>query len=260
MQMADMDARTTREAAGTDAGEPAYLQLEGVTKRYAGHQARSMRCIWPAARQVAGPAGPVRLWQDHDPAHDRGPAVRDVRSYPGGRRRYFASRRTSATSAWCSRTTRCSRMSVAQNVAFGLEMRGMGKSDIQARVDEALEMVRLPDTARADPGNVRRAAAAGGAGPRAGHPAAHPAAGRALSNLTPSCATRCGSRSATSSSGSASPRFVTHDQVEALTMCDVVGVMAGGRLAQLGTPRISTSGPPRCSSPISSAAPTCWTG
>ena len=39
MQMADMDARTTREAAGTDAGEPAYLQLEGVTKRYAGHQA-----------------------------------------------------------------------------------------------------------------------------------------------------------------------------------------------------------------------------
>ena len=31
--------------------------------------------------------------------------------------------------------------------------------------------------------------------------------------------------------------FVTHDQVEALTMCDVVGVMAGGRLAQLGTPQ-----------------------
>ena len=70
-------------------------------------------------------------------------------------------------------------MSVAQSVAFGLEMRGMGKSDIQARVDEALEMVRLPGYGPQTQGNVRRAAAAGGAGPRAGHPAAHPAAGRA---------------------------------------------------------------------------------
>ncbi|MGN6881442.1 ABC transporter ATP-binding protein, partial [Neisseria sp. P0020.S005] len=30
--------------------------------------------------------------------------------------------------------------------------------------------------------------------------------------------------------------FVTHDQVEALTMCDVVGVMDSGKLAQLGSP------------------------
>ena len=30
--------------------------------------------------------------------------------------------------------------------------------------------------------------------------------------------------------------FVTHDQAEALAMCDVVGVMAHGRLAQIGTP------------------------
>ena len=30
--------------------------------------------------------------------------------------------------------------------------------------------------------------------------------------------------------------FVTHDQVEALTMCDLVGVMDGGKLAQIDEP------------------------
>jgi energy-coupling factor transporter ATP-binding protein EcfA2 len=51
--------------------------------------------------------------------------------------------------------------------------------------------------------------------------------------------------------------FVTHDQGEALSMSDRVAVFNHGRIVQVGTPRTSTSAPPRASSPISSAARTC---
>ena len=66
-------------------------------------------------------------------------------------------------------------MSAAQNVAFGLEMRGVGKGPGargRGAGDGALAGIWLAQAQ----GNVRRAAAAGGAGSRAGHPASHPAA------------------------------------------------------------------------------------
>ena len=47
--------------------------------------------------------------------------------------------------------------------------------------------------------------------------------------------------------------FVTHDQAEALSIADRVGVMYGGRLEQLGTPRRSTTTRRPRSSPSSSA-------
>ena len=48
--------------------------------------------------------------------------------------------------------------------------------------------------------------------------------------------------------------FVTHDQEEALSMADRVGVMRDGRLEQLGRAAAScTRGRPRRSSPSSSA-------
>ena len=264
MQMADMDARTTREAAGTDAGEPAYLQLEGVTKRYAGHQAavdalhlalprgKLLGLLGPSGcgktttlRMIAGllsvTSGHIRVGGDDislKPPHQRdiGLVFQNYALFP--------------------------HMSVAQNVAFGLEMRGMGKSDIQARVDEALEMVRLPGYGPRRPREM-----SGGQQQRVALARALVIRPRILlldeplSNLDAKLRDemRLEIRDIQQRLGITTV-FVTHDQVEALTMCDVVGVMAGGRLAQLGTPRISTSGPPRCSSPISSAAPTCWTG
>ncbi|HPA77715.1 MAG TPA: ABC transporter ATP-binding protein, partial [Kiritimatiellia bacterium] len=45
-------------------------------------------------------------------------------------------------------------MSLRENVAFGLEMRGIGKADIQARVMRALEMVRLADRADSKPNEL----------------------------------------------------------------------------------------------------------
>ena len=181
MQMADMDARTTREAAGTDAGEPAYLQLEGVTKRYAGHQAavdalhlalprgKLLGLLGPSGngktttlRMIAGllsvTSGHIRVGGDDislKPPHQRdiGLVFQNYALFP--------------------------HMSVAQSVAFGLEMRGMGSRTSRRAWTRRWRWCACPDTAAQTQGNVRRAAAAGGAGPRAGHPAAHPAAGRA---------------------------------------------------------------------------------
>ena len=51
--------------------------------------------------------------------------------------------------------------------------------------------------------------------------------------------------------------YVTHDQEEALTMCDRIAVMNDGRVEQVGTiPRRSTTARRRPSSPASSASRT----
>ena len=51
--------------------------------------------------------------------------------------------------------------------------------------------------------------------------------------------------------------FVTHDQGEALTMSDRIAVMSRGRVEQIGTPEEIYERRPACSSPGSSARPTC---
>ena len=45
--------------------------------------------------------------------------------------------------------------------------------------------------------------------------------------------------------------YVTHDQIEAMTMGDRVAVMRDGRLVQCDRRRRSTTGRPTCSSPAS---------
>ena len=49
--------------------------------------------------------------------------------------------------------------------------------------------------------------------------------------------------------------YVTHDQIEAMTMADKIVVMQGGRIEQVGSARLScTTTRPTSSSPGSSAA------
>ena len=73
---------------------------------------------------------------------------------------------------------------------------------------------------------------------------------------TPSCAARCGSRSSACSARSASPAlYVTHDQLEAMTLADRMMVMNGGVVEQIGTPMEVYTAPPAPSSPASSAPP-----
>src|SRR4051812_50226872 len=58
-------------------------------------------------------------------------------------------------------------MTVADNVAFGLRMRRLAKAEIQRRVGEALELVRLDGLERRVSGEVRGGPQARGGAPRA---------------------------------------------------------------------------------------------
>jgi multiple sugar transport system ATP-binding protein len=49
--------------------------------------------------------------------------------------------------------------------------------------------------------------------------------------------------------------YVTHDQVEAMTMADKIVVLNAGNIEQVGAPLELYNNPPTCSSPASSARP-----
>lgn len=130
-------------------------------------------------------------------------------------------------------------MTVAQNVAFGLEMSGVPKSDIARRVGEALELVHLKGMDNRRPkqlsgGQQQRVALA-----RAlvNHPkvllldeplgALDLKLRKAMQVELKALQTRVGITFI----------YVTHDQEEALTMSDRIGVMDRGQLLQVGTPQ-----------------------
>jgi iron(III) transport system ATP-binding protein len=127
-------------------------------------------------------------------------------------------------------------MSVAQNVAFGLEIRKLDKAQIESRVREALDMVQMGQYAQRKPN-----ALSGGQQQRV-------ALARALvvrpdvllldeplSNLDAKLRVELRSeiRRICKSSGITTV-YVTHDQKEALSMADQVAIMQGGQVVQLG--------------------------
>jgi putative spermidine/putrescine transport system ATP-binding protein len=129
-------------------------------------------------------------------------------------------------------------MTVAANVAFGLEMRKVAKTDRERRIAEAIGLVRLEGLARRYPREL-----SGGQQQRV-------ALARALviqpqillfdeplSNLDAKLRNEMRSeiRDIQRRLG-ITALFVTHDQTEALAMCDKVAVMNAGRLEQYGTP------------------------
>jgi ABC-type Fe3+/spermidine/putrescine transport system ATPase subunit len=71
-------------------------------------------------------------------------------------------------------------MSIGDNVAFGLRMRGVGRLERRRLAEQALEQVRLPGAAAPSRRAVRRSGAAGLAGAGPGAPAAGAAARRAV--------------------------------------------------------------------------------
>ena len=129
-------------------------------------------------------------------------------------------------------------MGVAQNIGFGLEMKRVPKGEIARRVEEALELVRLPGFGKRRPDQL-----SGGQQQRV-------ALARALIN-------RPGVLLLDEPLGSLDLKlrkemqlelkglqhhvgitfvYVTHDQEEALTMSDRIAVMDQGRVLQVGTP------------------------
>ncbi|MDJ1157632.1 ABC transporter ATP-binding protein [Chelatococcus sp. SYSU_G07232] len=129
-------------------------------------------------------------------------------------------------------------MTVAENVAFGLEMRKVPKADIGKRVAEALALVRL-----AQYGERRPRELSGGQQQRVALARAlviRPSIlllDEPLSNLDAKLREemRTEIREIQRRLG-ITTLFVTHDQVEALSMCDRIAVMQAGELVQLGTP------------------------
>jgi putative spermidine/putrescine transport system ATP-binding protein len=130
-------------------------------------------------------------------------------------------------------------MTVADNVAFGLKMRKVGRAEIEARVMEALRLVRLDNLGSRYPRQL-----SGGQQQRV-------ALARALvikpdvllldeplSNLDAKLrhAVRLEIRQLQQQLGLTTV-FVTHDQEEALAVADRLVVMNQGVVAQVGTPQ-----------------------
>jgi sn-glycerol 3-phosphate transport system ATP-binding protein len=129
-------------------------------------------------------------------------------------------------------------MSVYENMAYGLRNRGVPKAEIEARVAQAARLLAIEDFLKRKPralsGGQRQRVAMGRAIVR------EPQAflfDEPLSNLDAKLRVqmrveirRLHNRL------KATSIFVTHDQVEAMTLADTVVVMNGGRIEQTGGP------------------------
>ncbi|WP_425471718.1 ABC transporter ATP-binding protein [Rubellimicrobium rubrum] len=130
-------------------------------------------------------------------------------------------------------------LTVAQNVAFGLEMMGKPRAEVSRTVDRMLALVRLDQLAARRPealsgGQQQRVALARALAPQP----------EVLLLDEPLSALDLKLRKEMQSELKRLQHetgitfvFVTHDQEEALTMSDRIGVMSTGRLLQVGPPR-----------------------
>ena len=130
-------------------------------------------------------------------------------------------------------------MTIWENIAFGLEVRGMAKAERRAKAEELLRLVDLPNAADKMPSQL-----SGGQKQRV-------AIARALA-VEPSVMLldeplsaldlklrqhmRAELRAIQKRTG-VTFIYITHDQGEALAMSDRVGVMSQGRLQQVANPR-----------------------
>lgn len=129
-------------------------------------------------------------------------------------------------------------LSVAKNIAFGLEMKKLPKNEIDERVDQALDMVKLSQHAKKLPGQL-----SGGQQQRVAIARVIALRPRLvlmdepLSNLDAKLRLdmRSEIRRLHESLGFTTI-YVTHDQEEALSMADRLVVLRDGRVQQVGTP------------------------
>jgi iron(III) transport system ATP-binding protein len=128
---------------------------------------------------------------------------------------------------------------VRENVAFGLQMRKVPKRETQSAVERALEMVRLSGMGERYPSQL-----SGGQQQRVAFARAlvyEPDVlllDEPLSNLDAALREemRLELKELQTETG-ITTIFVTHDQMEAMVMSDVIVVMNNGRIEQMGSPR-----------------------
>lgn len=130
-------------------------------------------------------------------------------------------------------------LSVAENIGFGLKMKGIAKAEVDRTVQEMLALVRLEamagrKTSQLSGGQQQRVALARALAPRP----------KVLLLDEPLSALDLKLRKEMQvelkrlqTETGITFVFVTHDQEEALTMSDRIAVMSAGRIQQLGAPR-----------------------
>jgi putative spermidine/putrescine transport system ATP-binding protein len=130
-------------------------------------------------------------------------------------------------------------MSIRDNVAYGLMVQGVGRAERHRRADEMLELVRLGQV-----GARRPAQLSGGQRQRVALARALIKQPQVLLLDEPLGALDLKLREQMQTELKALQRqlgitflFITHDQHEALSMSDRIGVFNQGRLEQVGTPR-----------------------
>jgi putative spermidine/putrescine transport system ATP-binding protein len=129
-------------------------------------------------------------------------------------------------------------MTVAENVAYGLRIKGVGKAERRARAGEALEMVRLPGVGARKPAQL-----SGGQRQRVALARAIVNRPRVLLLDEPLGALDLKLRQEMQvelkriqSEVAITFVYVTHDQEEALTMSDRLAVFDAGKVVQVGAP------------------------
>lgn len=136
-------------------------------------------------------------------------------------------------------------MTVRQNVAFGLRMRGVSKDEMTRRADESLELVRMRAYADRVPAQL-----SGGQQQRVALARAIITNPTVLLLDEPFSALDAKLRESMQIELRQLQKrlrittiFVTHDQQEALTMADRIAVMNGGRVEQFDPPQIIYNAP-----------------
>ncbi len=129
-------------------------------------------------------------------------------------------------------------MSVRENMAFGLKMRGLPKSEIDVRVNEAAQMLDLAPLLERKPkalsGGQRQRVAMGRAIVRRAQVFLFD---EPLSNLDAKLRVQMRAEIAKlHQTLKTTIIYVTHDQVEAMTLADRIAVLHAGVLQQLATP------------------------
>jgi iron(III) transport system ATP-binding protein len=130
-------------------------------------------------------------------------------------------------------------MTVAENVAFGLEQRKVGKDEIKRRVGEALESVRMGEYAARKPNQL-----SGGQQQRVALARALVIRPRCLlldeplSNLDAKLRLEMRAEiRRVCKEFKLTTVYVTHDQKEALSISDRIAMMDSGHILQVGSPR-----------------------
>ena len=149
-------------------------------------------------------------------------------------------------------------MSVRDNIAFGLKMSKTAEAiEIGPQVDEAARILQMEPLLDRSPQRALRRPA-----PARRDRARHRAPAEAVPVRRASVQSRCGAARADAHRDRAAAQrdlgvtmvYVTHDQVEAMTLADRIVVLRAGLVEQMGTPqRALRRARQHASSPASSA-------